>query len=351
MRTIHTRSARFVALLAVLTLLAACGGSGLGNSFLASRGGLPKDVFVASYAYGYGDSGQGHGYFLSLFSLTDGRHVRDLVHLPEKSSLEISGFSRGSDGDIWYSLSRGPRYRSGVMNGDPAPGSCGGAVYRISHVKGKARLAFRIPADRSVFSPVPSPNNDAVAYITQPCTAAFAGSLAIRDTVTGSETHLAATDGSMHSPSWSVDGQRLVVSAYHSRVAENFGFAVIARTRTGTMPRSEFHPAPERGCVVQKAVFLASGIAVLEGCPDAVTAPARIVQLDVDARRKISRITTTLCPNGANITADSQGSKLLLDASEGCRSDVDLVQVWEQGRLRDIARYQHPTAWVNDAAW
>jgi hypothetical protein len=62
---------------------------------------------------------------------------------------------------------------------------------------------------------------------------------------------------------------------------------------------------------VQQAIFDAAGVAILEGCPDTVIVPARLIQLDPTGRHPTWRASTGLCPNGATAHIASRKSQVL----------------------------------------
>ena len=337
-----------------LAALAGCGPTG--SAGVMAGGALPDGTFLATYGYGAGDTGGGHGPFLSLFDDSTGSHVRDLVHLPDGSGIALGGYSRASNGSIWFALARGPRLRSDVANGDPAPGSCGGTVDRIDEHTDKSTVVYRVNRNFTVWSPVPSPDLRLVAYVSQPCTAAFAASLVVRDLRSGLERRTSVSGGSVASPSWSPDGRRLLVTVLFPipGPGEGRGFVVTAATGSARLPLAAVARAPDHGCVVASAALDAAGIAVLEGCPDTVTGSARLVQLYPDGAHVAWRATTGLCPNGGSIVGDRTGRRLLISGTAQCRArgaPVDVVQAWDGSLGRQLGRYLNPKQFVESAVW
>lgn len=214
----YAAAVRVAVMVAAVGLLAGCGrGSEPTDGAVISAGPLPAGVFVASYASGSGDLGGGHGTFLSLFDEQSGRHLRDVVHLDEGSALGLAGSSRAPDGSIVYALARGPHYQSGVANGDPEAGSCGGTVYRLSAATGQATSLFTVGRDWTVEDPTVSPDGRSVAYLSQPCTAAFDEQVVVRDLATDRERHIWVPTGSASQVAWRSDGALLVISVWFSQ--------------------------------------------------------------------------------------------------------------------------------------
>ncbi len=133
--------------------------------------------------------------------------------------------------------------------------------------------------------------------------------------------------------------------------ADDPGYVVVSAEADGPQPRSVVRRAPENGCVVVGAVFAGPGIQLVEGCPDAVTAPARLVQLLGAGPRVQWSVDTGLCPNGMTLAHDPDG-KLLLTATTTCGGEggpFDVVQSWSGQSVREVARYVNPAQLVASA--
>jgi hypothetical protein len=101
-----------------------------------------------------------------------------------------------------------------------------------------------------------------------------------------------------------------------------------------------------------QATFDATGIALLEGCPDS-GGLGWLAQLDPTAHHSTWRTRTRLCPNGATIVANRPGTQLLLTATTHCGGNdtpVDVVQTWAGPHPREVARYTNPQHFVTAAA-
>ncbi len=345
---------RVAVVLAAVALLAGCGhASAPTDGAVVSAGPLPAGVFVASYAYGSGDLGGGHGTFLSLFDEQSGRHLRDLVHLDEGSAVGLAGSSRAADGSIVYALARGPHYQSGVANGDPEAGSCGGTVYKLSAATGQATSLFTVGRDSTVGDPTVSPDGRSVAYLSHPCTAAFDEQVVVRDLATGRARRVWVPTASASQVAWRSDGAKLVITVRFSQQRSDTdasGYVVVPADADGPQPRTTVQHAPDRGCVVTTAVFATGGIQLVEGCPNGTTAPARLVQLVDSGPRVAWRASTGLCPNGLTLASDPHG-QLLTSTSKcgGAGAPVDVVQAWTGQHVREIGRYVNPAQFVADA--
>jgi hypothetical protein len=315
---------------------------------------LPSGTFVAEYGYESGDTGGGHGTFLSLFDDRSGRHLRDLLHFDEGAQLQLAGFSRAADGSLVYAAARGPSYRGHVAGGDPRPGSCGGTVYLLDARTGRVSSLFSVGKDWTVRAPAMSPDGRSVAYLSQPCTATFAGRLVVRDLTTGAERHVWAAGTSATRVHWRGDGRELVFTVIYPdecSPSDVPGYVVVPSGTDGAQPSTAVRGAADHGCVVENAVYSRSGILLVEGCPDEVTAPARLVQLIGDGPAIAWRISTALCPNGLTAAYDPPG-RLLLTATTSCGgpgAPVDVVQRWDGQHPRDVGRYVNPQQFVSGA--
>ncbi len=338
-------------------VLALAAGCAISSAPSISGGPLPSGTFVAEYEYGSGDLGGGHGTFLSLFDDQSGKHLRDLLHFDEGAQLRLAGFSRAANGSVIYAAARGPDSRSNVGNGrpdPPRPASCGGTVYQLDARTGRVKSLFNVGKDWTVRAPAVSPDGRSVAYLSQACTAAtFADRVVVRDLVAGTERHVWVPRTSATGVHWRGDGRQLVFTVMYPQQSSRSdvpGYVVVPSGGDGAQPASAVRRAPDRGCVVENALYSRSGIQLVEGCPDTVTAPARLVQLAGDGPAVEWRASTALCPNGMRAAYDPQG-RLLVTSTTRCGGGVpvDVVQMWDGQHSREVGRYANPRQFVSAA--
>jgi hypothetical protein len=344
------------AVVLALSLAAGCGNAvapSVAPSRALSDGPLPSGTFVAEYEYGSGDTGGGHATFLSLFDDQSGRHLRDLLRFDGHPQPLLAGFSRAADGSVIYATARGPSYRSNVR-GDPRPGSCGGTVYLLDARTGRVTSLFGVGKDWTVAAPVMSPDGRSVAYLSQACTATFAGHVVVRDLATGSERQIWVPGTSATRVGWRGDGRQLVFTVMSDEQlgrSEVPAYVVVPSDADGAQPSSAARRAPDRGCVLENALYSRSGIQLVAGCPDVVTTPARLVQLVGDGPAVEWRTSAALCPNGMTAAYGSQG-RLLVTATTSCGGPgmpVDVVQMWNGQHSRDVGRHVNPQQFVSAA--
>jgi hypothetical protein len=314
---------------------------------------LPSGTFVAEYEYGSGDTGGGHATFVSLFDEQSGRHLRDLLRFDGRPQPLLAGFSRAADGSVVYATERGPAFRSNVR-ADPMPGSCGGTVYLIDARTGHVKPLISVGKDWTVATPAMSPDGRAVAYLSHACTATIADHLVVRDLASGAERHVWIPGTSAGRVHWRGDGRQLVFTVIPDEqpgLSEVPSYVVVPSDADGAQPSSAVRHAPDQGCVVENAVYSRSGIQLIEGCPDLVTAPARLVQLVGDGPAVEWRTRIVLCPDGMTVAYDPQG-RLLVTSTTTCGgpgAPVDVVQMWDGRHSRDVGRYVNPQQFVSSA--
>jgi hypothetical protein len=352
----------------VASLLTGCSGSQQGShSYSIEGGALPADVFLAQYAYGAGDVGGGHGTFLSLFDEQTGKRVRDLVHLPDNSGQWLAGCSRNGNGDVWYVVAPEAPVdtHGGAWSGGAGRPSCGGVIYRLDHATGRSEAVLTVESDKTVSSPVLSPDGTSLSYSSEPCSYGMVGPapqgvVVVRDMVSGRQRQLSVPGTSAGALSWSPDGTQFMFGVeYHQHLphaspAQIAGFVMVASDAAGPLSTADVLPAPDSTCVAVATVFDHSGVALLEGCPDDVTAPAPLVQLGPSGRSVVWRANTGLCPGGASVVPDRTGDRLLISATATCGgpgAPVDVVQVWTGQHSQEIGRYTNPQQFVQGAVW
>ena len=62
----------------------------------------------STYNFGSGDVGGGNGDFLTAFDRRTGHRIQDLLHFPEKATVQLAGYSRQADGTIIYAARQQP---------------------------------------------------------------------------------------------------------------------------------------------------------------------------------------------------------------------------------------------------
>ena len=314
----------------------------------------------------------------------------------------------GTHGNIWLTLTRGPRLgEPGIEGGDPLPGTCAGEVVRVDPANGHASIVMKTPDDVAIGSAVPSPGGHRIAYLAGICsTSYFNMHLVVRNLLTGSQQTTYAGLTPCHSlshPSWSPHGKRIVLTVAPSTLPPDSSFvphgwcqspgpgdiAVLSPVAVGRVrgvpspdpsatpssaggPPASTVPAGTRvlapaGCSYTGAVFDAQGIAAVKVCgpsPAPVPAPlgeASIVQF---TRSFSTNSVLALEPNadgGASLATNAYG-KVLIDEYEGptyagtARHPVqtgpfDWVWTFDGSALHLVAHYAAHATSIMGATW
>ena len=296
---------------------------------------------------------------LEAFSLADGHPMGAVTMLPACTN-PISGPFRARDGAFWYVVSTGPRLRSDLAGGDPAPNSCSGTLIRLNPTTRTQTVEWKAPASELIDAPVPSPDGKEVAYLAGGCdTSYFNMHIEVRNLATGHEWAIGGSATPCHGlsePSWSADGSKLLFTFAPSVLSPNTTFvphggceapapgelAIVPSNQPAEITAQDL-TAASPGCGYQYAVFDHEGIAASEACGENDLGPAYLVQLDAH----LVAITRVQLPSGGGTTlaADPMGKFVLVDAHEGEQSKngqevgpYDWIEVFDGHQLRLIAR-------------
>jgi hypothetical protein len=155
-----------------------------------------------------------HRTALERFSLRDGRRLGVVARLPAGPGIEVSSPHALPGGPVWLTISTGPKYRSGVAGGDPAPDSCSGRVERLDPADGKSTVVLRVPSSALITDAVPSPNGRLVVMPGGGCSTSFFNEHLIVEDL---KTHKRWTIGADATPchalfdaAWSANSSQLV---------------------------------------------------------------------------------------------------------------------------------------------
>ena len=143
---------------------------------------------------------------LELISAATGKLEGQLGTLPAGLG-NVSGRFAGPGGSLWYSTSKGPKYRCpSVCAEAPAiPDSCRSSIDRLPAGSTTARAVFTLPSSETISDAVPSADGDEVAYMEQGCTGFEDMHYVVRNVLTGQQIEIGATNVRCHfasDPSW-----------------------------------------------------------------------------------------------------------------------------------------------------
>ncbi len=304
---------------------------------------------------------------LEQFSLRTGEPLTALERLPGwPVSVSDPGVSR--DASLWMAVSTGPRYRSNVAGGDPAPDSCTGTVMRFNPVRRTNVTALRIPRSELVTDAVPRGDGRQLATLEGGCASSFFNQhIVVRDLRAHRRWSIAADAAPCHAlsrPAWSPDGSELVF-AYgastlppHSKYVPDSicteprpsDLAVVAAGRPTRISAWTLIP-PSAGCSFQSAAFDSQGIVAIEGCsrgaPPAAAGntdlgDAYLVQLD-KGDRMVRRLALKRGSDIGTVASDPRSGTVLVSENQAANqgsATFDWVWIFDGHRLRVVGRYR-----------
>jgi hypothetical protein len=315
--------------------------------------------------------GCGRRTYLEQFELSGGRRLGALARVTGSPGV-ISDPHLGPQGDVWLTLSSGPRYQSGVAGGDPAPDSCSGQVVRFDPSTRATSIELTFPSSELVTDAVPSPNGRLVVMPGGGCsTSYFNEHLVVRDLRTGVQWTIGADAAPCHAlfdAAWSPDSTRLVFPygpstlSPHNRFVPAGTCAAPRFSRLAVVPASHATPVrswklivADTGCSYMAATFDRSGIAAIEGCakdapPGDLNDPnggdAYLVQLD---RRGhiVLRLQLARGFDGGDIATDLRTGVVLVSEYQAANQGIPVFNwVWAFNghTLRTIRRYPNEDA-------
>jgi hypothetical protein len=299
------------------------------------------------------------GLELQQFSASDGRPLGRAASLPQWPT-SVSVPYRAGDDALWLTLTSGPRYRSGVLGGDPAPNSCTGEIVRIDAQTLRSEIVYHAPASVLIDNAVPSPDGRRVAFQAGGCeTSYFNQHLVVRDLRTGAQTRIGAHAPRCHylSPgAWSPDGRRLVfafgpaapgrpshplpLGACTAPLASELALA--RPDRSARIVKQMLTPAA-RSCGYREAAFNRSGIVAIETCGPNGLGAAYLVQLDRTLKR-VRRLPLAPGADPATLAVDRHSGRVIVSEYQVPQyqaSGQNANYVWIYGRrgLRLVASY------------
>jgi hypothetical protein len=123
---------------------------------------------------------------LEQFSLKNGRWLGALARLPGGLGVQLSDPHPGAGGSVWLTIGTGPRYRSGVAGGDPAPDSCSGRVIAFDPRTRTSSTVTSFGASELIADAIPSPDGRLMVMVGGGCASSYFNEhLIVRDRRTG----------------------------------------------------------------------------------------------------------------------------------------------------------------------
>jgi hypothetical protein len=308
---------------------------------------------------------------LEQFALSDGRRLGALARVTG-SADSVSDPHVGPDGDVWLTLASGPRYRSGVAGGDPAPDSCSGRVVRFDPSTQTTATVLTLPSSMLVSDAVPSPSGRLVVMPGGGCSTSFFNEqLVVRDLATGKQWAIGADAPPCHAlfgAAWSADSTQLVfpygpsiLSAHTHFVpagtcdAPRFSRLVVVSALHASSVASRKLIKADHSCSYMAATFDRTGIAAIEGCTrghppgepnDPTVGDAYLVQLN-SRRHIVLRLPLARGFNDGDIATNPQTGTVLVSEYQGANQGIpvfDWVWAFNGHGLRTVRRFANQDA-------
>jgi hypothetical protein len=312
---------------------------------------------------------------INLINVSDGASRARLFPLPHRlAGLQPAGMSRAAMGHVWVTLTRGPHDRSDVASGDPAPHSCAGRVVDISIPSGAHHVVMRAGDNELIGDAQRSPDGSRLAYLDGGCTNSSENQW-IR--VVNLHTRRSVTIGRGVAPCHTIAGLRWTADSTHLVVTygavdpsahppgdgvgmcnESLANQLVVVRATATQAALTGPSArPDPTCEFVDATATATGYAGLENCevppPPGVTTGHTYVNGLVQLVRFDDRLQATVraplgrCGNSGEITADPDGTQLLIVTPQHCpdTNDPSLAHIFTvDGAKAPVARFTWPSS-------
>lgn len=352
---------RTVVAAATVLLLAACGSAAGGP-----RAHPPERTTALSPLPGWRVA---PGQFVSLrytssgtqvIALSDagtGAIVRPVLPDTSPAGLQVSGLALDRAGDLWITYSKGPDYGGHVANGDPHPHTCANEIDVVHAGTGRVTVFLRTGDNVLIRGAAPSPDGRRLVYTESACTGYFDSYLRVTDLRSGRTWTIGQQLPACHlliSPSWSADGQALLVAYGPPSQADAPQDGPCPMWWAGRLVRLDASaPAPglagatvraDPGCQITSVAGTAGGgMLAIEGCgtaPEFADGQAQLLVLTASAH-VTRRFTLGNCTDGNELAPSQSGTGVLVSAYLYCNPPGNpgpVTRLWEyrDGTLRPI---------------
>jgi len=327
---------------------------------------------ASSFISEYPACGCGRRTVLERFSLVDGRRLGALARLPAGPGVQASDPHAVPGGPVWLTISTGPKYRSSVAGGDPAPDSCSGRVERFDALSGKSTTVLKVPSSLLITDALPSPNGRLVVMVGGGCATSFFNQhLIVEDLTTRKQWTIGADITPCHAlpdAAWSANGSQLVFPYGPSTLSQHTHFVPHGTcesprfSRLAVVPSSHTSPVrawklikADRNCSYMSATFDRRGIAAIEGCTtgapagqggDPTSGDAYLVQLNRHDRA-VPRLLLSRGFDDGGIAANQKTGTVLVSEYQAANQGIPVYNtVWAFNghTLRTIHHYPNGDA-------
>ena len=305
---------------------------------------------------------------LATLSVATGKVLRRLSGLP--GGAQVTGPFAAGDGSLWYTLSSGPRSRSDVLGGDPAPDSCTSKVIRLDPKTGASRTVLASSSSALIGAAVPNPAGTEVAYLRQGCQDYKGWYLVVRNLKTGTEHSIGRADApcdDLSTPSWSADGKSLIFTwapalekitrpgpqsaCPGSPVPDNAIVVVPARYR-GPVPTGQ--AVADQGCGYVAASFDRWGVAAVDVCGLLSAGTTTLVQLSRSLHSERG-LPLPASADGVSVSTAPGGAEVAVDEYQApgftANPPAQWLEIYDGMTLRTIVHASMGELWPVSTTW
>ena len=142
-------------------------------------------------------------------------NVVSVLHQLPWDGMEPTGLNIDSAGELWITLSTGPRCSSDINGCGPLPGTCRSEILVANPTTGAVRMVLQGDDNELISDAVPSSDGRRVAFLHSGCADFFfTNDLVVRDVSTGQQTVIGGDLPPCHvlaQPHWSTDSSKVAV--------------------------------------------------------------------------------------------------------------------------------------------
>ena len=304
----------------------------------------------------------------------DTGHVVSVLHQLPWDGMEPTGLSVDGAGQLWITLSAGPRCSSDVNGCGPLPGTCRSEILVANPATGAVRTVLQGGNNELISDAVPSSDGRLVAFLHSGCANYFfTDDLVVRNMSSGHQTVIGADLPPCHvlaQPHWSTDGASLAVVYGPASTAPSSGAghgfcstpqpsSLVLVSASASQPTITGRTAPaDPECDTQIGVPTANGYVAIEHCgsaPSFIDGTVAMVSYD-DNLRPVARTPLGPCEDGASLAVDRAGQDVLVSTYQYCNppgttQPRTVVTRIEDGNIAAVDTQVGDELMVDQLAW
>jgi hypothetical protein len=301
-------------------------------------------------------------------------NVVSVLHQLPWDGMEPTGLNIDSAGELWITLSTGPRCSSDINGCGPLPGTCRSEILVANPATGAVRTVLQGGDNELISDAVPSSDGRRVAFLHSGCADFFfTNDLVVRDVSTGQQTVIGGDLPPCHvlaQPHWSTDSSRLAVVYGPASTAPSPGAgygscsaplpsSLVLVSASASQPTITGRTAPaDPGCDTQTGVPTANGYVAIEHCgsaPSFIDGTVEMVSYN-DNFKAVARTPLGPCEDGASLAVDRTGQDVLVSTYQYCNppgttQPRTVVTRIEHGNIAAVDTQVGDELMVDQLAW